>query len=346
MLVADHVRILKCHFALDADTQKRRIADLLDDPLTRWRVSGQDRWALRHHARVEAAHRLIQRRTNHRRAPWLTLSQGHGQGAWLKFASALKALMAKPQSIGRASVQLPARSRPRLPTVPAARRADSDYDRELERLQSTLARLSRKKSWRRASAVLVFEGMDAAGKSGAIKRVTAALDARQFRVMPVGPPSPEEKGYPYLWRFWQPLPRRGQFTIFDRSWYGRVLVERVRSLTGAANWRRAYAEIVEFERLLAEHDILVLKFWLSISKAEQAKRFAAREQTSFKRFKVDPEDWQNRRHWGAYQLAAREMIGRTSTPQSPWLIVPADHKHAARLTVLDAVCARLSEHAR
>jgi AMP-polyphosphate phosphotransferase len=176
--------------------------------------------------------------------------------------------------------------------------------------------------------------------------VTAALDARQFRVMPVGPPSPEEKGYPYLWRFWQPLPRRGQFTIFDRSWYGRVLVERVRSLTGAANWRRAYAEIVEFERLLAEHDILVLKFWLSISKAEQAKRFAAREQTSFKRFKVDPEDWQNRRHWGAYQLAAREMIGRTSTPQSPWLIVPADHKHAARLTVLDAVCARLSEHAR
>jgi AMP-polyphosphate phosphotransferase len=340
MLIADGVRILRCHFGIDEETQKERIADLLDDPLTRWRVTKQDKWAVRHHSRLAAAHQLIQGRTEHRDAPWLRLRQGHEHGAWLKFAGALERLM-RARPVPRHTRLAPAGALPRLPTVPATRRGDAEYERELEQLQATLAHLSRRKAWQKRAAVLVFEGMDAAGKSGVIKRITASLDTRQYRVVPVGAPDAEEKEYPYLWRFWRRLPSRGGFTIYDRSWYGRVLVERVRGFASAPDWRRAYEEIVEFERLLAAHDVIVLKFWLSISKAEQAKRFEARETQAFKRFKVDPEDWENRRHWAAFQHAAREMIARTSTTQNPWTIIPADHKHVARLTVLDTVCARM-----
>jgi polyphosphate kinase 2 (PPK2 family) len=186
--------------------------------------------------------------------------------------------------------------------------------------------------------VLAFEGVDAAGKGGAISRITRALDARQYQVVPVSAPTAEERSYPYLWRFWRDVPERGHIAIFDRSWYGRVLVERVRGFAAVADWRRAYDEICEFERQLTEHGLIVAKFWLQVSKAEQLRRFKARDEDPLKRFKVDPEDWTNRTFYDAYQSAAAEMIERTNTPEARWTVVPGDDKKSARLHVLRVVC--------
>jgi polyphosphate kinase 2 (PPK2 family) len=233
-------------------------------------------------------------------------------------------------------------ARVRLPaTHPGARVAEEDYDRRLEELQGRLALLSRRRRFAKHSVVVVFEGMDAAGKGGAIRRIAAALDARQYRVVPISAPTPEELARPYLWRFWFQLPPRGNYTIFDRSWYGRVLVERVHRLAARADWQRAYAEINEFERELTEHRTIVAKFWMSVSPAEQLARFRERDRNPLKRFKVDPQDWRNRRQWRSYQQAAREMIALTNTRHAPWAIVPSDDKRHARLAVLRALCERI-----
>ena len=186
--------------------------------------------------------------------------------------------------------------------------------------------------------MLAFEGMDAAGKGGAIRRITHALDARQYQVVPVSAPTAEERLYPYLWRFWRDVPERGHIAIFDRSWYGRVLVERVRGFAAPADWQRAYAEISEFERQLTEHGLVVAKFWLQVSKAEQLRRFKERDEDPLKRFKVDPEDWTNRSLYDAYQVAAAEMIQRTQRRKRVGHVVPADDKKSARLHVLRVVC--------
>jgi len=216
--------------------------------------------------------------------------------------------------------------------------AEENYERGLEALQGRLALLSRRGRFAKRAVVAAFEGMDASGKGGAIRRITAALDARQYRVVPISAPSAEEIARPYLWRFWFHLPPFGNYTIFDRSWYGRVLVERVRGLAARPDWRRAYAEINEFERQLTEHDVVVAKFWMSVSRAEQLARFEERDRNPLKRFKVDPEDWTNRAHWAAYQRAAGDMLALTNTRHAPWHVIPADDKRYARLLVLRRLC--------
>jgi polyphosphate kinase 2 (PPK2 family) len=232
--------------------------------------------------------------------------------------------------------------RVKLPTThrgPAT--AEEDYDRELEALQGRLALQSRRQRFAKHAAILVFEGMDAAGKGGAIRRITTALDARQYRVVPISAPTAEEAARPYLWRFWFQLPPRGNYTIFDRSWYGRVLVERIRGFAARRDWQRAYLEINEFELELAEHGVIVAKFWMSVSLGEQLARFAERDRNPLKRFKVDPEDWINRKAWDQYQAAAREMLALTNTQHAPWAVVPADDKRHARLEVLRHLCDRI-----
>ena len=256
----------------------------------------------------------------------------------------LKTLTAGLKAAGQPTPSAPRKNEaraasPSFPTSPPSSPPKGDeYDRELEALQGRLALLSRKRAFKERSAVLAFEGMDAAGKGGAIRRVTAALDARQYTVVPVSAPTPEELARPYLWRFWRRIPERGDFTIFDRSWYGRVLVERVRDLTADADWQRAYAEINEFELQLAEANIIVHKLWLAIGKDEQLQRFKDREEEPLKRFKVDREDWANRRFYDDYQTAAHEMIERTNTEYAPWTVIEADDKKHARLKVLRTLC--------
>src|SRR5205823_240469 len=208
-----------------------------------------------------------------------------------------------------------------------------DYDRALEKHQGKLATLTRHKRFAKHSLILVFEGVDAAGKGGAIRRVTGALDARQYVTVPVAAPTEEERAFPYLWRFWRKVPRYGGITIFDRSWYGRVLVERVESYCSEFDWRRAYEEINQFEEQLVDDGTVLCKFWLQVSKAEQYKRFKAREKTPFKRFKITPEDWRNRQKWGAYEQAVADMVERTSTELAPWTLIEADDKHFARIKV-------------
>jgi polyphosphate kinase 2 (PPK2 family) len=219
--------------------------------------------------------------------------------------------------------------------------SQDDYDRDLETLQGRLALLVRRRRFRKHALVLAFEGMDAAGKGGAIRRVTHALDARQYQVVPVSAPTPEELSYPYLWRFWRHVPELGRIAIFDRTWYGRVLVERVRGFAAAADWQRAYDEIREFELQLTERNIVVAKFWLQVGKAEQLRRFEERDSDPLKRFKVDAEDWVNRRFYGDYQRAAAEAIRRTDAPAARWSIIDADDKKRARLYVLQVICATL-----
>ncbi len=191
--------------------------------------------------------------------------------------------------------------------------------------------------------MLAFEGPDAAGKGGAIRRVAGAIDARFFRIVPVAAPTDEERAHPYLWRFWRHLPRRGHVTIFDRSWYGRVLVERVEGFAEQDDWLRAYNEINDFEEDLVGDGVILVKFWLAISQREQLRRFRERQTTGYKRFKIGPDDWRNRKKWEAYTAAANDMFERTSTGLAPWTIVPADDKRHARVAVLEAICKRIEK---
>jgi polyphosphate kinase 2 (PPK2 family) len=197
--------------------------------------------------------------------------------------------------------------------------------------------LQRKAHRKGVSTVLVFEGWDAAGKGGAIRRVTRALDARQVQVIPIAAPTDEENAQHYLWRFWRQLGRAGRVTVFDRSWYGRVLVERVEGFAADDEWRRAYTEIRDFEDQLVQHGIVVCKFWLHITKDEQLARFQSREETPYKSWKLTEEDWRNREKWDAYEQAVNEMVERTSTHSAPWTLVEANDKRFARVKVIQTV---------
>jgi polyphosphate kinase 2 (PPK2 family) len=215
------------------------------------------------------------------------------------------------------------------------------YSRELARRRAHLHRSRRQLSTTRKSVLVVFEGLDAAGKGGAIRRITAALDARYYQVIPVAAPTDEERAHHYLWRFWRHLPRYGKFTIYDRSWYGRVLVERVEGLVSQDAGRRAYREINEFEQRLSDSGLIVVKFWLHVSRDEQLRRFEERERTPRKRHKITAEDYRNRAKRNLYELYASEMIERTSTEYAPWTLVEAEDKRFARLKVLDVLTSRL-----
>jgi len=258
-------------------------------------------------------------------------------------------------------IVLSALREPRLPIAMAARRwqlaeipaqlfapAQASMEKESYKLRLKRAQKKFEKLVHRCqdrSIVLVFEGMDAAGKGGAISRVVQPLDPRQYQVFPIAAPEPHELRHPYLWRFWSKLPTAtntsANITIFDRSWYGRVLVERVEGLLRAGEWQSGYQEINRFERDLISGGAIILKFWLAISSAEQERRFSARQETPYKRFKITADDWRNRKHWDDYLQAAADMFERTNTPDAPWMIVATDDKYTARLAVLESLNRRL-----
>jgi polyphosphate:AMP phosphotransferase len=349
MLVRDGVNVVKVHLHVAPETQRKRLRKLAADKTTRWRVTRDDLWLARRYADVERALERCLAATDQPLAPWHLVDGTDDEHRALEVGRRLldgiqQAHGGVPRLPPVRLAPLPRRSLARVRLATRAGRvrlSEEDYDAELERLQGRLALLSRRKRFARHSVVAAFEGMDAAGKGGTIRRITAALDARQYRVVPISAPTPEEIARPYLWRFWFQLPPHGNYTIFDRSWYGRVLVERVRGHAAPADWRRAYDEINEFERELDEHGAIVAKFWMSVGRAEQLERFAERDRNPLKRFKVDPEDWANRRLWADHQRAAREMLVRTDTPHAPWTVVPADDKRHARLAVLRALCDRI-----
>lgn len=342
MLVQDGVHVLKIHLSVPEDVQRKRLYKLTSKMLTRWRVTREDRWMAAHARRVDAAYSRCIKATSTEFSPWHRVDGSDTQGRSIAVGrlvlSALELAAKGPaaQSGARSSGPRPKASplRIRREGLPLG---DEEYEQKLLAMQGRLARLSRKRQWLDRGAVLVFEGMDAAGKGGAIRRLVHALDPRQYEIVPVSAPSAEERLLPYLWRFWRRVPARGQFAVFDRSWYGRVLVERVRGFAADRDWQRAYAEINEFESQLVESGLVVCKFWLDVSSKVQLARFMERDANPLKRFKVDPEDWTNRTHFAAYRRAASEMVALTHSPHAPWRVVDADDKHRARIDVLAGI---------
>ncbi|MGL5175899.1 MAG: phosphate--AMP phosphotransferase, partial [Cetobacterium sp.] len=220
-----------------------------------------------------------------------------------------------------------------------------EYKKELEKLQKKIYNLHHEIYTRRIPVIIAYEGWDAAGKGGNIKRLVGRMDPRGYDVIPIAAPSTIEKNHHYLWRFWKAIPRNGHISIFDRTWYGRVLVERIEKFATNYEWKRSYAEINDMEKQWIDDGAIVLKFWLQISKDEQLKRFKERENTPEKKWKITEEDWRNREKWKDYNSAIEDMISRTSTTTAPWHIVPANDKYYARIFVLkrfiDAIEKRL-----
>ena len=217
-----------------------------------------------------------------------------------------------------------------------------DYKKQLKQYQLQLLNMQLQLRERKNSVILVMEGPDAAGKGGAIKRVGERLDPRLVRVYSIVKPTIEEYGHHYMWRFWNKLPARGEMAIFDRSWYGRVLVERVEAFCSEEEWKRAYREINEFERSLSDSGAIFIKLFLHISKDEQLERFKRREADPYKHWKISDEDWRNRKHWDEHTEAAEEMFEKTNTEQAPWTVIPANFKWYARVKTLKTVCERIS----
>ncbi len=352
MLTQEGALLLKFWFHLSKEAQRRRLRALERDRLTRWRVTKTD-W--RNFAKYDAYRKVserVLRLTSQGDAPWTVVEGTDSNFRSLTVGQTLlDALHRRLEDTKATQKSRPAAPGPEATSVDELhmlralkfekRLSKEKFGGLLEKEQARLNKLSRTPAMKRHAVVVVFEGNDAAGKGGAIRRITGALDARQYQVIPVAAPTEEERAQPYLWRFWRHVPPRNMFTVFDRSWYGRVLVERVEGFCDRHAWGRAYSEINDFEEQLVAHGIVVVKLWLAITQDEQLRRFKDREKTRFKRFKITADDWRNREKWGAYEHAACDMIDQTSTDIAPWTLVEANDKHLARITVLRTISSAL-----
>ena len=346
MLTDEGVLLVKYWFHLSRAQQKKRIKALEKDKETSWKVSRYDRMLFeRYDDFIEVCEPFL-RETSTGNAPWQLVPAADERYRALfvgrHLLATMRARLDAPAAAPVAAATTPAPAPPdRLNVIRALtlrqEMSRARYDTALAEAQRRLALATRHKRYGKISVIAVFEGNDAAGKGGAVRRLAAALDPRAYRIVPVAAPSEEERAQPYLWRFWRHVPRPGRMTVFDRSWYGRVLVERVEGFAPEPDWRRAYAEINDFEEQLFEHGAVVAKFWLAISKEEQYRRFKEREATAFKRHKITAEDWRNRERWDAYEEAVCEMLERTSTSIAPWTLVEADNKLHARVKVISTL---------
>jgi len=350
MLVAEGVLLLKFWFHLSKSAARARLKALQSHPRTAWRVTPQEERNLKSYDDFVRVADEALRKTSLGEAPWHVIE---GSDPWYRYLTAGQLLL---DAVQRRFEQPHERHKP-VPAAPASTPLDQlsllaaqDYTRRIDRkryedrietLQGRLNGLSRDPRLQHLSLVVVFEGMDAAGKGSTIRRITHALDARFYRVVPVAAPNENERAQPYLWRFWRYIPRRAHATLFDRSWYGRVLVERVENFCSEADWMRAYGEINEFEEELSEGGVLIVKFWLAITPDEQLRRFQERSQTPHKHYKITDEDWRNREKWPQYEQAIGDMIDRTSTQVAPWHVIASDDKLWSRLRVLELLCERI-----
>jgi polyphosphate:AMP phosphotransferase len=349
MLVDEGALILKFWLHLSKDTQKKRLESFEKNPETRWRAT-EIEWA---HFKLYDKFRKVSERALHHtsteEAPWIIVEGTNPRYRYFTIGQTI--LTALRQRLDATVPREAPKQAPALPPIAdgfqfksldfSQKMTKEEYEGKIEKYQRKLNLLVRSPKFSKTPAILVFEGSDAAGKGGGVRRITGALDPRIYRVTPVAAPTQEERAHPYLWRFWKHMPRNGHFTIFDRSWYGRVLVERVEGFCSEADWKRAYGEINDFEHQLAQSGGLIIKFWLSITKDEQLRRFKEREVTGFKQFKITEEDWRNRKRWNKYELAVAEMIDRTSTDIAPWTVVEANNKYFARVKILKEICRRL-----
>ncbi len=357
MLANDGTLIIKLWFHLSKKALHERLSKLERKPETHWRVLPTD-WA--HHKLYDKFVRVSERAlrgTDTAHAPWWLVESTDDRYRDLTAARIiLEAIQGRlAQSTSTKPKATSSRPRPKIPITGKGENTVLDrvdlsqsltrekYEDKLDKYQARLNRLVWAAYEIKIAHVIVFEGWDAAGKGSGIRRVTAAMDPRLFRVVPIAAPTDEERAHHYLWRFWRQLPPDGHVTIFDRSWYGRVLVERVESFARPDEWMRAYHEINDFEEQLGEHGTVISKFWIHISKDEQLRRFKEREAVPFKRYKITPEDWRNRQKWDAYKAAVNDMVAHTSTEFAPWILVAGDDKKFARIQILKTLCEHLEK---
>ncbi|MGI9134543.1 MAG: polyphosphate:AMP phosphotransferase [Rhodoferax sp.] len=349
MLVNEGALVLKFWFHLTRQGQEQRLKALERDPLTAWRVTQWNWDRLKTYDQLQDVAGHLLRVTNTAAAPWVVVEGTDDRYRSLTVGKVLLGALQErlaepvaPPTVVAPMVRVDTDGRNVLSELDLSLCLDDkSYRTELAHWQGRLAELVRDPRFKGRALVCAFEGADAAGKGGAIRRIGGALDARQYHVIPVAAPTEEERAQPHLWRFWRHLPRQGHIAIFDRTWYGRVLVERVEGYCREADWLRAYTEINDFEHELDEAGVIVVKFWLQISQAEQLRRFKEREKIAFKRFKITEEDWRNRKKWDAYQQAICDMVERTSTGNAPWTLVEANDKNFARVKILRTLCERL-----
>lgn len=357
-LISGGALIVKFWFHLAEKEQKARLKELARSDRSRWKMLPKKKEFSEHYQRFERmAERLI-RASDLGRAPWYLIEAADERYRDLTVGQTLLKAIENRLAASNCQPDNGEVSEPSLPQDPHAQvtlldRLDlsasiekKEYEKRLEALQTELNQLTWEAYKQGRSTVLLFEGVDAAGKGGAIRRVTQAVDARLYRTVPIAAPTDEERAHHYLWRFWRHVPRAGRIAIFDRSWYGRVLVERVEGFASHVEWRRSYLEINDFEAEMTESGIVVVKFWLQISAEEQLQRFKARQETPYKEHKITDEDWRNREKWDDYRLAVNEMLQRTSTENAPWTLVAGNDKRFARIKVLETVNAALAKALR
>ncbi len=362
-LTDDGVVIVKLFAYISKKEQKKRFETLLASKKTAWRVTGEDLRRNKYYDGYLAMNEEMLEKTDSDYAPWHIIEGTDREYAAVKMmqvvVEALEgAVAAKKVSMseaGKVSVgtskenpkeeelQESLRTSVLAGVSPSQEMSKEEYKKKLAKLQAKLSELHNQLYRYRIPVVLAFEGWDAGGKGGAIKRLTRALDPRGYTVNPVASPNDIEKVHHYLWRFWNNMPKAGHIAIFDRSWYGRVMVERIEGFCREDEWRRAYREMNQMEEELATAGNIVLKFWLHIDKDEQERRFKERQENPAKQWKITEEDWRNRAKWDEYEKAVDEMLVRTSTMYAPWIVVEGNNKYFARIKVLETVVAAIEE---
>jgi polyphosphate:AMP phosphotransferase len=353
MLTHDGALILKFWFHLSEEDQKRRLKELSRDDRSRWKMLPEKSKFSEQYRQFEYVAERVIRQSDRGIAPWHLIEAEDKRYRDLTVGKtllqAIRARLNQPLPMEPAPtadpLELPDSQSAQITLLDQLDMTQTidreDYKSQLKTLQREVNELAWRAYKQQRTTVLVFEGVDAGGKGGAIRRITSAVDARLYRTIPVAAPTDEEKAHHYLWRFWRHIPRAGHMIIYDRSWYGRVLVERVEGFATDAEWRRAYSEINEFEEQLVENGAILHKFWLQVSPEEQLRRFQDREKTPYKQYKITDEDWRNREKWPAYKAAVNEMVARTSTQHAAWTLVEGDDKPFARIKVLSTVCDRM-----
>ena len=336
--------VLKFFFHISKKEQESRIEALLSEKDTAWRVSEGDLWQNRHYDKcLEAFDRYLDD-TNTPSAPWYIVDAKSKKFAELQVMETLcmgieTALHNESLAVPLLQNAFPLIKMPKLRDVPLEGKTldEEEYKKELKELQAKLGQLHNRLYRKRVPVIIAYEGWDAAGKGGNIKRLTGALDPRGFEVHPIASPEPHEKARHYLWRFWTRLPKDGHIAIFDRTWYGRVMVERLEGFCSENDWQRAYYEMNEFEQELHNWGAVILKFWVQIDKDTQLARFTERQNTPSKQWKITDEDWRNREKWDLYEQAVDEMLQKTSTTYAPWHILESVDKKYARIKALHIV---------
>ena len=344
LLAADGTSVVKIWIESPEKLLRKRLREAEDTDAEGWVVTPDDLLLTKKSAHTLA--RSLRTQGSGKNLPWKVIQGGETKHRDLHAGLAIAAQLGQVSRRRPAVAAKKPSGRPRglLESATAHPTLDKKgYNQQMAKLQTRLGRLTRIAAQKGLSTVVVLEGPDAAGKGGAIRRLCGQLDAAHYQVFPTPAPTPEEKARHYLWRFWNKVPAPGHLAVFDRSWFGRVMVERVEGFAKDAEWARAYAEINDFEARLAETGMVVLKLWINISKEEQLRRFHAREISPHKRHKMTKEDYRNRKKWDDNLRAAEDMIARTDTPHAPWVVVSGDDKRYARVATLKAVCRALSD---